>query len=488
MRPSSLVPFISAGLLLLAAPAGAMTCSEAQSHTVWLCESLATGAGAAENFGGGSFTGSGFLIADNSESKLHWDLGQQLDRGHVEVVIENLSLESLQHANQHLIELFSDGGHWDSERAINVRAYGDDGPDEWGDLKLKIWDNPAALVAETRYTDYGWDGGAHLWSIDWDPTVAVLAVDGVPLITLDLTGMDTRMGHLWLPLHDWTADYSGVAGTLYRDLILAADPAEEIPDVPGGDTTITGNVLTTVAVDDTCGIGGDFGNTVLGAEPEMTVSGDDAGGNLEVTYLRFLVAGTEGNVTSAKVRLHTPNDPSSEGGGGTIYMVTDTGWNEETLTWNNRPPTSGGPLSSLGTVAPDSVYELDVTSAVPGDGAWSFAIVSTDPNSSHYSTKEAGLGVAPVLEVGFDPSASDDDTTPPADDDTTPSSDDDTSPTGDDDDNAADDDIPNGDDYTGACSGCAAGSLPPAKEGLAGLFLLLRMAGVRRVRRRPQRL
>jgi MYXO-CTERM domain-containing protein len=470
-----------------------MSCAEAQTHAVWLCESLQSGAGAAETFGGGSFKGAGFLVSTDPNSRLHWDLGQQVASGHLEVVIEGLSLDALTGLNQHLIELFDDGGHWSSDRAINIRAYGNNGgpgggdDDEWGDLKLKIWDNPASLVAEERFYDFPWDAGPHLWSIDWSPESAQMAVDGNVYFDFDLTGFDTNMGHLWLPLNDWVADYSGVNGSLYYDLVLGADPEGEAPDVPGGDTSIAGNVLTTVAVDDTCVVEGDWADQVLGELPDLSVSGDGSGNPSEIGYLRFVVSGTQGAVTQARIRMHTPGTDKSAGGGGSAWVVSDTAWSEETTTWNNRPAHVGSPLSSVGTISPSSEYSFDVTGTVAGDGTYSFALVSTDGNGGHYATKEAGLDVAPMLEVTFDPTASgdDDDATPPPDDDdatTAADGDDDSAAAGDDDDATA---PPPGDWGNAACSGCGSSmAVTPARLLPPAAFALVALGGFAPVRRR----
>jgi hypothetical protein len=125
------------------------------------------------------------------ELAIAWDLGQQLASGHIEVTIEGLSLESLVGANMHLIELFDDGGHWSSDRAINIRAYGDDCPDEWGDLKLKVWDNPASLVEEARFYDFPWDAGAHVWAIDWDQDSATMSCRSCCAAASAVSGIDT---------------------------------------------------------------------------------------------------------------------------------------------------------------------------------------------------------------------------------------------------------------------------------------------------------
>src|SRR5688500_16622044 len=136
----------------------------ALAQDVVLRESLATSA-SADEVRGGTFTGAGWRV-DDSNARLYWDLGTQLERGDLSVTIDGISWDILRLANTRLIELFSWDGHSDDNRAINLRLYGEGGGDpyeEWGDLKLLGWDrttNPGGehLVAEERYYGLDWDG------------------------------------------------------------------------------------------------------------------------------------------------------------------------------------------------------------------------------------------------------------------------------------------------------------------------------------------
>jgi hypothetical protein len=86
------------------------------------------------------------------------------------------------------------------------------------------------------------------------------------------------------------------------------------------------------------------------------------------TYMRFAVAGVNGTVQRARVRLYATNGSND---GGDVYAVSNF-WNEYGITWNNAPAITGTPLDSLGTVGTNQWAEYDVTAAVSGNGIFSF--------------------------------------------------------------------------------------------------------------------
>jgi Zn-dependent metalloprotease len=102
--------------------------------------------------------------------------------------------------------------------------------------------------------------------------------------------------------------------------------------------------------------------------------------------LKFNVSGLNGKqVVSAKLRLYNV-DPSSKGGD--FYAVSDTTWQEETITWNNAPAALTNLLASLGSVSANNWYEVDLTSLITGDGTYSLRIASTSSDGADYSSKE----------------------------------------------------------------------------------------------------
>lgn len=103
-------------------------------------------------------------------------------------------------------------------------------------------------------------------------------------------------------------------------------------------------------------------------------------------YLKFEVSGITGSVESAIIQLHVTNASPF---GGTIYLVSDNSWDESNMTYNNCPSFSGQPIYELGAVKVGDIVDIDVTSAITGNGLYSFAIVSSHKNGADFSSKES---------------------------------------------------------------------------------------------------
>jgi hypothetical protein len=108
-------------------------------------------------------------------------------------------------------------------------------------------------------------------------------------------------------------------------------------------------------------------------------------------YLKFDVTGLAGPALSAKLQLFCTDDGPD---GGTAYLVsntylgTATPWLESGLNWNNAPALGAPAGAAGGAATADAWHELDVTSAITGNGTYSFAIRSNSTNSVIYSSKE----------------------------------------------------------------------------------------------------
>ena len=112
-------------------------------------------------------------------------------------------------------------------------------------------------------------------------------------------------------------------------------------------------------------------------------------------YIKVTVSGASGTVTSAKLKIRTydasiPYNVSA-------WAVTGS-WSEGTLTWNNDNLSWGGSaLDTKSGLSAETWYEWDVTSAVSGNGTYTFGIKSSgDTGKSLYSTESA---YDPVLLV-----------------------------------------------------------------------------------------
>jgi hypothetical protein len=101
--------------------------------------------------------------------------------------------------------------------------------------------------------------------------------------------------------------------------------------------------------------------------------------------VRFRLEGLRGTVTRATLRLHS-KDAAVDGP--RVYAVPG-GWDERTLTWNNAPVPTGTPVADLGAVGDNVWVEVDVTSAVKGDGDAAFALVSDAEDGTLFVSRDS---------------------------------------------------------------------------------------------------
>jgi len=107
---------------------------------------------------------------------------------------------------------------------------------------------------------------------------------------------------------------------------------------------------------------GTYADTNFGSSSVMDVKKEGAGYDRQ-TFVKFDLSGITGPVSSAKVRLFMTTS-----GGAAItnqaYLVTQDGWSESGITWNNRPLTSS--LLGSWTFTANSFVDVDVTAQVVG--------------------------------------------------------------------------------------------------------------------------
>ncbi|MCZ7440316.1 DNRLRE domain-containing protein [Micromonospora sp. WMMC241] len=121
-----------------------------------------------------------------------------------------------------------------------------------------------------------------------------------------------------------------------------------------------------------------------------------------ISYLQFNVTRLTDPVSTARLRLHVQNATNAPSPNGGTAQQAGTAWSESTLTYANRPASVGAPLGSLGTVRSNTWYELDVTSAVTGNGLVAFALSSTNADGAFYDSRESGT-YAPMLIITTGP-------------------------------------------------------------------------------------
>ena len=73
-------------------------------------------------------------------------------------------------------------------------------------------------------------------------------------------------------------------------------------------------------------------------------------------------------------------------------------WSEGAISWNTAPPL-GTTLANVGVAAIGTWVEVDVTSAVTGNGSYAFGIGKTVANSVYYGSRESAHAPQLVIET-----------------------------------------------------------------------------------------
>lgn len=118
------------------------------------------------------------------------------------------------------------------------------------------------------------------------------------------------------------------------------------------------------------------------------------GSPIRESLVRFAVTGSGGAPTRAVLRIYVSNTTSN---GPAVYL-TDTAWAENTVTWATRPARLGTAIVDVGAMNTLGWYEFDVTSAITGDGTYSFNLALTSSDAMKFSSREVAAQ-APQLVV-----------------------------------------------------------------------------------------
>lgn len=191
------------------------------------------------------------------------------------------------------------------------------------------------------------------------------------------------------------SDLNAIPGATHSYTVRAYDPAgnfsgDAVPvlvSIPGSQTVRT----FTPSGDAT--LQQQYPNLNNGATITLVANGSP----VKDFLIRFEVSGVgTGHVTSARLRLYCAD--SSDLGGG-FYPVSGS-WNESTVTWNTAPQIgSAQAAGSLGRVVAGTWYEVDVTSAVVGDGTVAFRVPTASTNGAAYASREGSSATIPQLVV-----------------------------------------------------------------------------------------
>ncbi len=123
-----------------------------------------------------------------------------------------------------------------------------------------------------------------------------------------------------------------------------------------------------------------------GTSGTLRIEASDPGDDEAIeSYVQFTVAGLQGPIQQAKLRLYATTNGTTVGS--EVYGVTGN-WTETGITWDTRPSRAGTPIATSGGVSAGSWVEYDVTSLVTGNGSFSFALVAPSDDGVSFSSRE----------------------------------------------------------------------------------------------------
>ena len=113
-------------------------------------------------------------------------------------------------------------------------------------------------------------------------------------------------------------------------------------------------------------------------------------------YMKFNVD-VPGNIIRAELDLHNAGGTHNIGVG--LHAMSDTSWDENTMTWNNRPVIDGALLDTKNVNA-GSWTTFDVSAGVTSTGLVSFGMIR-DPLDTQRSIDSKESSFVPVLRVSY---------------------------------------------------------------------------------------
>ena len=134
----------------------------------------------------------------------------------------------------------------------------------------------------------------------------------------------------------------------------------------------------------------------FGTAPRLAASGAP----VRQSFLRFTVSGIGSRVVAQAVLRFTvgPGRHAGSRAGGRIHLVNDNSWTEAGTTYHTRLRIDGPVLAEQAAVAVKQAVDFDVTTAVVGDGTYSFALESSARDAVWYQSRQARSG-RPELRV-----------------------------------------------------------------------------------------
>ncbi|MRV70273.1 DNRLRE domain-containing protein [Duganella sp. FT92W] len=153
---------------------------------------------------------------------------------------------------------------------------------------------------------------------------------------------------------------------------------------------------------------GTYGTSNFGKTTYLTVKGDAASYNRK-SLLKFDLSSVEGTITSATLKLVATSVGQSTPMTHKLYLTAGSGWNENTVTWNNAPA-DGALVTSWQVPAVNAAVQADVTSqaqaAMAGAKVLSLAVEAAanygSAGSVDYGSKDhTNPAMRPALVVTY---------------------------------------------------------------------------------------
>jgi hypothetical protein len=114
------------------------------------------------------------------------------------------------------------------------------------------------------------------------------------------------------------------------------------------------------------------------------------------SFIRFAVTGISGTVQSARLRVFTTTNGSTNGPA--VYS-TGASWVETSITWNNRPARTSSVLDNKGSISTNTWVEYNVAALVRADGTFSFVLAADSADGLIFSSRQGSQ--PPQLVITF---------------------------------------------------------------------------------------
>ena len=130
-----------------------------------------------------------------------------------------------------------------------------------------------------------------------------------------------------------------------------------------------------------------------GGNTSLRVRSSATGGKV-FSFLKFTVSGSP---DSAVLHLRTEDKGIEEC---TVFSVSNTGWDEDSITWNSKPP-MGSVLDTVSNVSAYSWAHFDVSSHITGSGSYSLGLRTIIDGAGRDWCSKENPAFSPVLELTY---------------------------------------------------------------------------------------